>query len=217
MPIRVFLADDHAILRRGLRALLNEAGDFEVVGEAASGLETLKELRATRPDVLILDIRMPGGVPASTVVREALGEQPDLAIVVLTMHEDEYYMREMFQAGARAFVLKKSAPDNLAVALRAATMGQHFVDPAMAGRLVPAAAGRARPSQSVHTERLTPREREVCKLLALGHTNAEVAQQLCISPRTVETHRNHIMKRLNLASRAELVRYAIDEGLLRLD
>jgi len=216
MPIRILIADDHAVFRAGLRALLEKEQDMRIVAEAADGFEAAREAACRDIDVLLLDITMPGltGPQVVEIVRQ---KKPELAIVVLTMHEDQQYLRELFRRGVRAFVLKRSSGQELVSAIRAAHRGEHYVDPSMAGRYLFSLTGEtAERDTSDQLARLTPREREVCTLLAYGHTNAEIAGQLTISDRTVETHRSNIMTKLKLKSRAELVRFAIDSGLLEL-
>ena len=215
MPIHVLIADDHALFRSGLKALLEKESDFRVVGETGDGLATVEAVADQQVDVLLLDITMPG-MPGPKVAERALQKRPQLAIVVLTMHEDEYYMQEFFKIGARAFVLKKSTGTDLLQAIRAAYRGEQYIDPALAGHVISSYVGRQTERKKGRTDLLTPREQEVCKLLAYGHTNVEIAQILSISQRTVETHRMNIMGKLDLKSRAQLVRFAIDNGLVKL-
>ena len=216
MPIRILIADDHTLFRAGLRALLEHETDFEVVGEAANGHETLSQLEKTSPEVLIMDLSMPGGMSGAQTGEGALKGRPDLALIVLTMHEDPYYLREMLRIGAKAFLLKKSSSQELIQAVHAVMRGDVFVDPALTGHLVPSFVGKreVRKKDEGRIGLLTKREKEVCHLLALGHTNSEVGKKLFISERTVETHRTNIMAKLELRNRAELVRFAIDNGLL---
>jgi len=216
MPIGILIADDHAIFRSGLRALLEKEGDLEVVAETGTGFDTLKAATDRKVDVLVLDISMPG-LPGPRVAEAVLQQRPELPIVVLTMHEDEYYLQELFKIGARAFVLKKSTGTELLQAIRAAHRGHHYIDPALADHVICPYVGRAPKKKAGRLDSLTLREQEVCRLLACGHTNAEVADKLCISERTVETHRANIMAKLGLKTRAELVRFAMDNGLLRPD
>lgn len=216
MPIRILIADDHAVFRSGLRALLEKEADFKVAGETGNGIDTIHAVDKQPLDVLILDLNMPG-LPGPRVAESVLQKKPKLAIVVLTMHEDEYYLQEMFRIGARAFVLKKATATDLVQAIRAAYRGEQYIDPSLTGRVISSYVGRpAKERKGGRLEILTPREREVCALLAYGYTNAEIAQRLFISERTVESHRNNIMSKLNLKSRVELVRFAIDNGLLKL-
>ena len=215
MPIRILIADDHAVFRSGLKALLEKESDLEVVAEAGDGLATIEAVDRHKFDVLLLDLSMPK-LPGARVAEIALQKHPRLAIVVLTMHEDQYYMQELFKIGARAFVLKKSTGTELIQAIRVAHRGEQFIDPALAGRVISTYVGRT-PSKKVEgrLDLLTPREQEVCTLLAFGHTNAEIAEKLFISERTVETHRTNLLGKLDLKSRAELVRFAIDHGLIK--
>ena len=216
MSIRVFIADDHAVFRSGLRALLEKEPDIEVVGETGNGFDTIRGVIETNLDVLILDVTMPG-LPGPKVAKAVLQEKPQLAIVVLTMHEDEYYLQELFRLGVRAYVLKKSTSTDVVQAIRAACKGEQYIDPALAGLVISSYVGRQ--PKKLKTDRfdlMTPRELEVLTLLAYGHTNAEIAEKLCISERTVESHRNNIMSKLELKSRAELVRFAIENDLLKL-
>lgn len=216
MPIKVFITDDHAVLRGGLHALLETERDITIVGEASSGLDAIRALEETPMDVLVLDISMPG-LPGARTAEELLRRRPTLGIVVLTMHEDEYYLREMLRIGVRGYVLKKSSGTELVHAIRAAYRGESYIDPALASLVISPYVGKTSAKEPGRLGLLTPREQEVCRLLAYGYTNAEVAEKLFISDRTVETHRTNIMGKLSLGSRAELVRFAIDNGLLTLD
>lgn len=215
MPIKTLIADDHAVFRSGLKSLLEKEKDIQVVAEAGDGLETIAEIRRRDVDVLVLDITMPG-LPGPKVAESVLQVRPRLAIVILTMHEDAYYLQELFKIGVRAFVLKKSDETCLLQAIRAAYRGEQYVDSALTGHMISSYVGQPRPETSGRLDLLTPREKEVCSLLAYGHTNAEIAGKLFISERTVESHRNHLMSKLGLKSRAELVRFSIDNGLLKL-
>lgn len=216
MPIRILIADDHAVFRVGVKALLEKEADMEIVAEAADGLEATRGAIERDIDVLLLDISMPE-LTGPQVAETVLQKKPDLAIVVLTMHEDERYVQELFRAGVRGFVLKQSSGQDLIQAIRAAHRGERYVDPSIAGRVIPPPAGNAAGQECPERlAQLTPREREVCRLLAYGHTNAEIAEQLAISGRTVETHRSNIMAKLRVKSRAELVRFAIVHGLIEL-
>lgn len=216
MPIRLLIADDHAVFRSGLKALLETEKDFIVVGETGDGYETIKAVAQTPLDVLLLDISMPG-LSGSKVAEAVLADHPSLPIVVLTMHEDEYYLQEFFKIGVKAFVIKKSTGTDLIQAIRAVYRGEQWIDPSLASYVISSYVGRA-PKQETggRMNLLTPREKEICSLLAYGHTNTEIAKRLYISVRTVETHRANIMAKLDLKSRAELVRFAIDNDLLQL-
>lgn len=216
MPIRILIADDHAVFRSGLKELLQKEPDMEVVGETGDGFETIHAVEETDADVLILDITMPG-LTGPKVAESVLKKKPSLIVVVLTMHEDEYYLQELFRVGVRAYVLKKSTGTDVVQAIRTATKGDQYIDPALANIVISSFVGRK--PQKKKTDRLelmTPREQEVLTLLAYGHTNGEIAEKLCISERTVETHRTRIISKLELNSRAEMVRFAIENGLLKL-
>ena len=216
MPIRIFIADDHAVFRSGLRMLLEKEPDLQVVGETGNGFDTIRAVAETDLDVLLLDVAMPG-LSGARVAEEVLKSKPDLAIVVLTMHEDENYLQEFFRLGVQAYVLKKSTGTDVAQAIRAAQKGKQYIDPALANLVISSYVGRqpAKP-KTRRLDILTPRELEVLTLLAYGHTNGEIAQKLCISERTVETHRTNIMAKMEFKSRAELVRFAIDNGMMKL-
>jgi DNA-binding NarL/FixJ family response regulator len=177
--------------------------------------ETLQAVEDNEVDVVLLDLSMPG-LSGSIVAERLMQEHPQLAIVILTMHEDEYYVRELMKVGARAFVLKKSVGADLLQAIRAAHRGERYLDPSLGGNVLSSLIGRPNDSKGGGLDKLTPHEREVCRLLAHGHTNAEIAAQLSVSERKVERHRSSIMTKLGFTSRAELVRFAIENGLLRL-
>jgi two-component system, NarL family, response regulator NreC len=216
MPIRIFIADDHAVFRSGLRMLLEKEPDFQVVGETGNGFDTIRAVVDTDLDVLLLDVAMPG-LSGARVAEEVLKSKPQLAIVVLTMHEDEYYLQEFFRLGVRAYVLKKSTGTDVAQAIRAAQKGKQYIDPALTNLVISSYVGRQPTKQKTgKIDMLTPREMEVLTLLAYGHTNGEIAEKLRISERTVETHRTNIMTKMEFRSRAELVRFAIDNGMLKL-
>lgn len=217
--IRILIADDHTLFRSGLKALLEKERDFEVVGEASSGPETVERVRELQPELLILDLTMPGGLSGGQIAEAVLEEIPNLGVVVLTMHEDEYYLKQLLRIGAKAFLLKKSNSEEMLQAIRAVSRGDLYVDPTLTRHLVPSFVGKPAAKKQKKPGMvglLTKRELEVCRELALGHTNAEVGEKLFISERTVETHRTNIMNKLELKNRAELVRFAIENGLLNL-
>jgi two-component system response regulator NreC len=207
--IRVLIVDDHAVVRTGLRKVL-EAEGLDVVGEAGDMRTAVFEARAQRPDVVLMDIVMPGasGIEATPAV---LKEAPAAKVVVLSMQDDPHYVREAFAAGASGYVLKEAADTELVQAIREVASGGRYVHPALGARMVTAEAEERRRAEE---DPLSDREREVLRLLALGHTNQEIAKMLYISVRTAETHRAHIMQKLRLTTRAELVRYALDHALL---
>jgi DNA-binding NarL/FixJ family response regulator len=216
MSIRILIADDHAVFRSGLKALLEKESDLKVIGETGNGFDTIRAAAEMDFDVLLLDVTMPG-LSGSKVVEAVLKDKPKLAIVILTMHEDEYYLQEFFRLGVRAYVLKKSTGTDVVQAIKAAQKGEQYIDPALAGLIISSYVGRQpKKDKTDRLNTITPRELEVLTLLAYGHTNAEIAEKLCISERTIETHRTNIMTKMEFKSRAELVRFAIDNGMLKL-
>jgi two-component system, NarL family, response regulator NreC len=208
--IRVLIVDDHAVVRAGLRMLLDAEEDIETVGEAGDAREAIFEARSTEPDVVLMDVVL-GGKSGIEVTPELLHEHPDAKVLVLSMQDDPRYVREAFAAGARGYVLKEAADAELVAAVREVARGGSYVHPALGARM---AAADAAAADAAEQDPLSEREREVLRLLALGHTNQEIAQMLYISVRTAETHRAHIMQKLRLDTRAELVRYALAHGLL---
>jgi two-component system, NarL family, response regulator NreC len=210
MSVRVLIVDDHAVVRAGLKMLVDAEHDLEAVGEAGTAREAVLEARSTKPNVILMDVMMPeqSGIEA---VPQLLHEHPDAKVLVLSMQDDPRYVREAFEAGASGYVLKEAADAEVVAAIREVAAGGRYVHPELGARLIAAESEERRRAEE---DPLSDREREVLRLLALGHTNQEIAKQLYISVRTAETHRAHIMQKLRLSSRAELVRYALAEGLL---
>ncbi len=204
--IRIVLADDHAVVRSGLRMLLDSESGFEVVAEASDVDGARRYVRGHHPKVLVLDLNMPGGssLQAIPAIRE---ESPGTEIVVLTMQQEPAFAREALGAGALGYVLKEAADDELVEAVRRAAVGESYLNPKLGARM----ASEPPPGPP---DDLSPREVDVLRLIALGHTNAEIGEQLYLSVRTVETHRSHIQQKLRLSSRSELVGYALDRGLI---
>jgi two-component system, NarL family, response regulator NreC len=204
--IRLVLADDHAVVRSGLRMVLESEQDIEVVAEAADVDSARRYVRGHHPDVLVLDLNMPGGSSLAAIpgMRE---ESPDTQIVVLTMQQEPAFAREALGAGALGYVLKEAADEELVQAVRLAAAGESYLNPRLGARI----ASEPPPGPP---DDLSTREVEVLRLIALGHTNAEIASQLYLSVRTVETHRAHIQQKLGLSTRAELVGYALEHGLV---
>jgi two-component system response regulator NreC len=214
--IRVFLVDDHTILRQGLRAMLEGREDMELVGEAADGRTAVREVLRTQPDVVVMDVAMPhlNGIEATRQIRR---DCPATQVLILSMHTDEEYVIEALRAGAAGYLVKDSAASELVVALHAVRREQPYFSAAVASILVDD-SGKNGPGETAPPEapRLTPREREVIQLIAEGYTNLQIAQALHISVKTVETHRQHIMDKLNIHDIAGLVKYAIRHGLTSL-
>jgi two-component system response regulator NreC len=207
---RVAIVDDHAVVRAGLRMLVDAESDLDVVGEAGDAQHAVFVVRAERPDVVLLDVTMPGE-SGIQVLPKLLHEAPDTKVLILSMEDDPSYVREAFAAGASGYVLKEAADAELVAAIREVAEGGRYVHPALGARLVTA---EAKERAAAEADPLSEREHEVLRLLALGHTNQEIAKQLFISVRTAETHRAHIMQKLRLSTRAELVRFAIDRGVM---
>jgi two-component system response regulator NreC len=207
-PTKLVIADDHAVVRSGLRMLLDAEDDFEVVAEAGDVRSALHYVRAHRPGVLVLDLNMPGE-PSLPAIPDFLEASPGTRIVVLTMQNDPAFAREALRAGALGYVLKEAADAELVEAVRMASQDRTYLNPEMGAKLAAAPAEPQGPPDD-----LTEREVEVLRLIALGHTNSEIAGQLFLSVRTVESHRAHIQQKLRLTTRAELVRYALDRGLV---
>jgi two-component system, NarL family, response regulator NreC len=206
--ISVLIVDDHAVLRAGLKLLLDREDDLETVGEAPDARNAIFLTRRHKPGVILLDVTMPGR-SGLDVLPELLDESPESRVLILSMEDDPSYVRQAFAAGASGYMLKEAADAELVDAVRRVAAGAQYVHPALGARLVSPVAG------GVGEEELSDREREVLTLLAHGYTNQEIAEQLVVSVRTVESHRSHIMSKLRLSTRAELVSYALQHGLLK--
>lgn len=213
--IRLLLADDHAVLRAGLKTLFDAQPDIEVVAEAADGEEAVRKSHESAPDIVLMDITMPGQ-KASQATQEIKRQNPAIKILVLTMHEDESYLHQMLRAGADGYVPKKAADTELIDAIRATYRGEHFIHPSMTAGLVAELRQKEMPSSGVGQDRdgLSEREQAVLRLLAMGHTSQEIANLLYLSTKTVETYKARLKEKLGVTGRAELVRYAIQTGLL---
>ncbi|MGE5463929.1 MAG: response regulator [Syntrophothermus sp.] len=215
MTTRILLVDDHAVVRSGLRMLLENERDIEIVGEAASAHGAIEAAMNLRPNVILMDIGLPdlSGIDATREIKKIV---PDVAIVALTIHEDEEYFFKMLEAGATGYVPKRAAPEELLTAIRAAATGQVYLYPSLAKLLVRdfLSGGRPVPGEQPDSD-LIDREEEVLAYLADGANNEEIAKALFISPKTVARHRENIMRKLNLHSRSELVRYAIRKGIIK--
>jgi two-component system, NarL family, response regulator NreC len=213
VSIRVLVVDDHAVVRTGLRRVLDAEPDIETVAEAATAERAVFEAIDHKPDIVLLDLMMPGksGIDGMPALIQAV---PEAKILILSMQDDPRYVREAFEAGASGYVLKEAADTEVVSAVRAVAAGERYVHPALGARLI---AAEVEQRKRAEVDPLSEREREVLRLLALGHTNQEIAKMLYISVRTAETHRAHIMQKLGLSNRAELVRYALAEGLLEDD
>ena len=215
MSINLLLVDDHAVVRSGLRMLLGSENDVEIVGEASTAREAIEAAEQVRPDVILMDIGLPdlSGIDATREIKKRF---PKVAIVALTIHEDEEYFFKMLEAGASGYVPKRAAPDELLTAIRAAATGEVYLYPSLAKLLVKDYLNQEHPAdEKANLDGLTDREREVLTYLAEGASNDQIGAALVISPKTVERHRENIMRKLNLHSRSELVRYAIRKGIIK--
>jgi two-component system response regulator NreC len=209
--LSVVIVDDHAVVRAGLRLLLEREAGIEPVAEAANASEAVARAAEHQPDVVLIDVTMPGESGIEAIPR-LLAASPLSTVLVLSMHDDPRYVRDAFAAGANGYVLKEAADAELVAAIRQVAAGGSYVNPALGAHL---AAAETKAQTAAASDPLSEREHEVLGLLALGHTNQEIAEKLFISVRTAETHRAHIMRKLGLRSRAELVRYALAHDLLR--
>lgn len=210
--IKIVLADDHVVLRSGLKLMLNAQKDMEVIGETGDGEATLELLADLQPDVLLLDISMPG-LDGLGVLNRMQAEFPKIRVLVLTMHDDEEYVKKVLSQGAKGYILKRAADVELLEAIRSVYRGEIYVDRALTDILVRQAfPERFAPKQE--SEPLTDREKEILQLVAMGYTNKQIAERLVISIKTVESHKAHVKEKLDLKGRAELVRYAVEHGLL---
>jgi two-component system response regulator NreC len=212
--MRILLADDHTILRAGLKMMLNAQPDMEVIGEVQDGRHAMQEAQRLQPDIVLMDITMPdiNGIEATRQIKKLL---PEIKVLILTMHEHDEYVFQALRAGASGYMLKEAAATELIAALRVIQSGQFYLSPAAQSVMVGDYLQRVRTGEEKDSySTLTEREREILKLVAEGYTNNQIAEKLVISPKTVDTHRTHIMDKLNLHSRAELVKYAMRRGLL---
>lgn len=214
MALRVLIVDDHPVLRSGLRNILGFVPEIEVAGEAADAAEALREAARLRPDLVLLDLTLPdrNGLVA---LRQLHTQWPEMRILVLTMHDEEDYVLEALSAGASGYVLKQAADTELVSAVRAVARGEVYVYPSVTRYLVRGLSRRCEAGEAPGEVSLSFREREVLRLLALGYTNAEIADDLAISVKSVETHRRRLMQKLGARHRSELVRYALDRGLVK--
>lgn len=214
---RIILADDHALVRDGLRLVIEAEPDLEVLGDASSAAEAVQRVAAAQPDVLLLDITMPGGGGIGAL-QEIRRVSPGTRVLMLTMHEDPEYLRVALVSGASGFILKNAAGSELLSAIRSVGEGRTYVDPTLAGiALRNVLAPSIHPASDGGLSRLSPREVEVLRQLALGYTNKEIATRLSVSVKSVETYRARLSEKLGLSSRAELVRYALENGMIAPD
>lgn len=215
MTISVVLADDHRIIREGIRNLLDREADINVIGEASDGREVIQKNQELNPDVLIMDITMPNlnGIDAT---RKIIKQNPETRIIALSMHSDHHFVAEMLQAGATAYLLKDCVYDELVQAIQLVCQGKTYLSPEVASLLVKDYRSQVQQTTTSRSETLSPREREVLQLMAEGHSTKNIAEKLFLSVKTIEAHRAQIMRKLNIHNIAELTKYAIREGLTSL-
>ncbi|MDX2044284.1 MAG: response regulator transcription factor [Acidobacteriota bacterium] len=214
--LRIFLVDDHPVVRKGLKALITEQHDMEVIGEAGDGRVALLQAKELQPDVMILDFTLPdlNGLQVMERVKQIC---PGTNVLVLTIHEASGYLRQMFQIGASGYLLKRTAGDELAHAIRVVASGGAYLDPTLAGKMVSTLVyqGTSKNGDITSGSKLSEREKEVLRLIALGYSNKEIAGQLDLSAKTIETYKARLIEKLGLKSRSELVRYALNQGWLQ--
>jgi DNA-binding NarL/FixJ family response regulator len=211
--LRILVADDHAVVRQGLKLLINSQPDMTVVGEAADGAAVLQQAAAVEPDIVVMDLSMPGmnGLVATRALKKA---RPSVEIVALTRHDDETFLQEVLRAGASGYILKQSNPVEFLQAIRAVAVGGVYLDPAMTARVADGLLTKASAARDPTPSPISERETDVLRLIAVGHSNKEVAAQLKISVKTVEVHKANAMKKLGLAGRVDLIRYGVLQGWL---
>lgn len=214
--IRILLVDDHDLMREGIRALLEKDSRFQVVGEAGDGQEAVQLSRELVPDVVLMDINLPGGIGGLEATEAILAEQPRVKVLILTQYENREYIKRAIRIGAHGYLLKRSASAQLKEAIETVERGQRYLHPLAAGELVEMVTAGKNLEEDDY-EALTRREKQVFKLLAEGKTSREIAKYLGISPKTAMTHRSHVMEKLGFHSRAELIRYAVRKGVLQVE
>jgi DNA-binding NarL/FixJ family response regulator len=211
--LRIVVADDHAIVRQGLKLLIDKQPDMTVIGEAADGHRVLERARALKPDIVVMDISMPGmnGLLATRALKQL---QPDVAIIVLTRHDEDTHFEELLRAGASGYVLKQSPPPELLQAIRAVAAGGIYLDPAMSDKVADGLLGSRTDHPPQPPATISERESQVLRLVAVGHSNKEIADRLSISVKTVELHKANAMRKLGLAGRVDVIRYGVLQGWL---
>lgn len=216
--IRLAIVDDHDLLRAGLRAILEQDPLFQIVAETGDGQEAIRIAARLKPDVMLMDVHLPGGLGGLDATETIVRDNPDVRVIVLTQYENREYIRRALRIGARGYMLKRSAASDLKEAIRTVHAGQRYIHPAVADSLVDlVTAGRSIEDAEDEYDRLTPRERQVFTLLAAGKTSRDIAKYLSISLKTAMTHRTNVMEKLKMHTRSELIRYAVRKGVLSVD
>jgi DNA-binding NarL/FixJ family response regulator len=216
--IRVTIVDDHDLVRAGIRAILEQDPHFEVVGETGDGQEAIRLVASVRPDVVLMDVHLPGGLGGLEATEAIVKDTPDVKVIILTQYENREYIRRALRVGARGYLLKRSVAAQLKDAIKTVAAGQRYLHPSVADELVDlVTTGRSIEDSEDDYDRLTAREKQVFKLLAEGRTSREISKYLTISLKTAMTHRTHIMEKLNMHSRSELIRYAVRKAIIPID
>jgi DNA-binding NarL/FixJ family response regulator len=214
--IRVAIVDDHDLVREGIRALLEQDPLLEIVGETGDGQDAIKLAERLKPDVMLMDVYLPGGIGGLEATEAIVASVPDVKVIILTQYENREYIRRALRIGARGYLLKRSLASQLKDAIRAVHQGQRYLHPTVAGELADLMAS-GRSLEEDEYDRLTPREKQVFKLLAEGKTSRDIAKYLTISLKTAMTHRANLMEKLQMHSRAEIIRYALREGIIPVE
>jgi two-component system response regulator NreC len=217
--VRLFIVDDHAVVRSGLKSLLGEVPEMDVVGEAADGAEAVRECERLRPDVVLMDLSMPNGMDGMTATEQLKQRTPEIAVLVLTMHDDEQYLFRAIQAGASGYVLKSAPHDELLNAIRSVAAGNAYLTPTATKRLMGQYLDKMKPGgeEADVFATLSEREKEVLSWTAKGYANKEIAEMLIVSVKTVESHKSNLMEKLGLKTRPDLIKYAMKKGLLQFE
>ena len=216
--IRVFIVDDHDLVRAGVRAILEQDTTFQVVGETGDGQDAIRMVTQLRPDVVLMDVHLPGGIGGLEATETIVKDCPDVKVIILTQYENREYIRRALRIGARGYLLKRSVASQLKDAIRTVHAGQRYLHPSVADELVDlVTTGRSIDETEDDYDRLTPREKQVFKLLAEGKTSREISKYLTISLKTAMTHRTNIMEKLNMHTRSELIRYAVRKAIIPVD
>jgi two-component system, NarL family, response regulator NreC len=211
--IKILLADDHEVVRKGLKALLRAEPDFDILGEAGDGIDTMELVSKLQPDILVLDLMMPG-MNGLEVTRRLSKKNPEVGIIILSMHSNEAYVLEALRSGAKAYILKESPPEELILGIREVVAGHQYLSSPLSEKSIDSYTQKAEISNNEPFSTLTAREREILLLIAQGRSNSEIADELSISARTVETHRTNLMHKLGLHNHAQLMQFAIRKGIM---
>ena len=216
--IRIFIVDDHDLVRAGVRAILEQDAMFQVIGETGDGQDAIRMVTQLRPDVVLMDVHLPGGIGGLEATETIVKDCPDVKVIILTQYENREYIRRALRIGARGYLLKRSVASQLKDAIRTVHAGQRYLHPSVADELVDlVTTGRSIDETEDDYDRLTPREKQVFKLLAEGKTSREISKYLTISLKTAMTHRTNIMEKLNMHTRSELIRYAVRKAIIPVD